>query len=131
VGQSQGQRRRRESIDEYIMMNNSNERTVRRISRREMLLASTACATAVSSRARADTATAPAGRLGVNDRIRVGLIGCGSRGPYVGYIFQSMPNVELAAVCDVHRGHMGAAAQQAEKVSGQAPRQHGDYRRLL
>jgi hypothetical protein len=95
------------------------------MTRREMLLASAGLAATATCRLRADSASRPAPRLGASDVIRVGLIGCGNRGPYISYIFQMMPNVELAAVCDVHKGHMAAAVRQARGVSGREPREQG------
>lgn len=47
---------------------------------------------------------------GANDRIVVGLIGCGGRGTHVAKIFRSMKNVELAYVCDPDQGRRGKAA---------------------
>lgn len=68
---------------------------------------------------------------GANDAISVGLIGCGSRGPYLSYVFQLMPNVRLVAACDVHEQRLAAAVKQAEGVSGEKPRAYRDYRQLL
>lgn len=45
---------------------------------------------------------APAKVLGANDRVRLGLIGCGGRGSYDVSIFKKNPDVEIVAVCDVY-----------------------------
>lgn len=63
----------------------------------------------------------------VNETINMGLVGCGGRGPYLMGIFQSFPNVECLAVCDVHKGR-AAAAQTA--LGGKA-QVFQDFRHLL
>lgn len=65
-----------------------------------------------------------------NATIRVGLIGCGSRGPYLGYVFQSQPNVQVTAVCDVYEKHVNHAAELVSRI-GAKPKIYVDYRRLL
>lgn len=64
---------------------------------------------------------------GPNDTISVGLIGCGSRGPYVGYVFSIRPGVRVTALCDVNRKHLA----RAHKQFGGGPKTYGDYRNLL
>ena len=47
--------------------------------------------------------TTPSGRaLGANDRVIVGLIGCGGRGRYVAGLMREAPGVEFAAAADVY-----------------------------
>jgi predicted dehydrogenase len=64
--------------------------------------------------------------LGANDRIILGVIGCGDRGEYDMALFQRTPEVEVAALCDVY----GA---QTEKTRLKAPRakMFSDHRKLL
>ena len=52
-----------------------------------------------------------------SDRIRVGLIGCGSRGTGAGIIncAQSAPGVELVAMGDLFQDHMDAASERIVK----------------
>jgi predicted dehydrogenase len=50
---------------------------------------------------------------GANDRIAMGLIGCGSRGSYVASLFQKDPKVRFAAVCDVYGARIDKALQFA------------------
>ena len=77
-------------------------------------------------KAAALTAISYARVLGANDRIRLGLIGCGERGLYVASIFQKNPEVELKAVCDVY-------GERADKGVAQAPGAPGirRHRKLL
>ncbi len=72
---------------------------------------------------------------GLNERLRVGLIGTGNRaGSHLAVLIkmqQSGGRVEPAAVCDVYSLHRRRAAERIEKATGNRPRQTGDYRELL
>ena len=65
--------------------------------------------------------------LGASDGVKMGLIGCGGRGRYVGNLMRQVPNVEFAAVCDVYKPQAAAAAEWA----GPGCRAHQDFRKLL
>lgn len=65
--------------------------------------------------------------LGANDRIRVGLIGCGARGQLVGKLMAQVPNVEFAALCDVYHAQIPSALEWA----GQGAKIVKDFRRVL
>jgi len=64
--------------------------------------------------------------IAANDRIHLGVIGCGSRGSFVMREFQRHPEVSVAAVCDVYGTRMERARAQAPGAAGFA-----DYRKLL
>src|SRR6266516_4695212 len=64
---------------------------------------------------------------GANERVRVGLIGCGGRGMLVARLMREVPNVELAAVCDLYSQHLARAKEWA----GSAAKDYTDVRRLL
>ncbi|MPZ21492.1 MAG: hypothetical protein GEV06_26920 [Luteitalea sp.] len=66
--------------------------------------------------------------LGANERLRVGLIGCGGRGRLVMRDILQAPDTELVGACDVYE----ANAQQAttEMAGGRAPT-FQDFRKLL
>ena len=51
---------------------------------------------------------------GANDRIAVGLIGCGGRGRYVAGLMREAPGVEYGAVADVYL----ANAERAKEWAG-------------
>lgn len=72
--------------------------------------------------------TARAAARGANEKITVGLIGCGGRGTHDAGLFRDVPNVELAYVCDVDDGRRGAVAQ---KFGIPSERSVSDLRRLL
>ncbi|MDW8354063.1 MAG: Gfo/Idh/MocA family oxidoreductase [Bryobacterales bacterium] len=65
--------------------------------------------------------------LGANERVVMGLIGCGARGRYLARRMQEVPGVEFAAVCDVYAPNADAAHQLA---GGQA-QVYKDFRGLL
>jgi predicted dehydrogenase len=75
-------------------------------SRREFLQHASAGAVALSALTASDTRAA-----GANDKIIVGLIGCGGRGTHDAGLFQKTPNVELAYVCDVDESRRGSVAK--------------------
>ncbi len=63
---------------------------------------------------------------GANDRIQLGLIGCGGRGRYDMSLFQKDPSVHVSALCDVY-------PQRIEEVRRTAPgaAAFADHRKLL
>lgn len=70
---------------------------------------------------------AAGGILGANDRVKVGWIGCGGRGHYDVSLMRKLPNVEIAAVCDVYAPHAAAA----KAWIGGGCQSFSDFRRLL
>lgn len=64
---------------------------------------------------------------GANERVTVGLIGCGGRGRYVASRMREAPGVEFAATCDVYRTN----AERARQWAGEKAQAYGDFRRLL
>ena len=71
---------------------------------------------------------ASAGRvLGANNRVRLGLIGCGGRGRYVAGFMREAPDAQFVAVCDVFESN----AARAREWAGADCRQFGDLRKLL
>src|SRR5215467_8256733 len=66
--------------------------------------------------------------LGANDRINIGLIGCGGRGRYVARLMRDgSPNVAYTAVADVYNKN----ADIAREWAGSDARSFPDFRRLL
>ncbi len=62
-----------------------------------------------------------------NDRIGVGVIGCGNMGTYDQRDFQSNPDVEVVAVCDVY----DPSLERGQRLAGANAKTYRDYRRLL
>jgi predicted dehydrogenase len=65
--------------------------------------------------------------LGANDRIRMAVIGTGSRGSMDTRFFMSHPDCEFVAACDVRKTRL----DQAMKTIGGSVQGYGDYRRIL
>lgn len=102
---------------------------------RRSVLRKAAGAAAFAAIPRSLTARETARAIGANDRLRIGLIGCGQRGirahmkgisPYA----QSM-NVEVSAVCDPWSKARDEATAQAKEWFGREPRAFVSYRDLL
>lgn len=65
--------------------------------------------------------------LGANDRVNVGLIGCGGRGRHVANLMRQAPNVAFTAVADVYDKNAGIAREWA----GSDAKSFKDFRKLL
>jgi len=63
---------------------------------------------------------------GANERVNLGLIGCGGRGVSVMGTFQKSERVNVTAVCDVYAERIDRAIQRAAGAKG-----YGDHRKLL
>ena len=63
-----------------------------------------------------------------NNKLTVGLIGCGGRGLHDAGLFRDNPNVEIAYVCDPDEGRLASAAKQFAVPSS---RTITDLRRML
>ena len=101
-----------------------------RSSRRNFLKVGSAAAAAAAM-----TASSYARVAGANQRISIGMIGCGSRGvnAHMKGVNQhaNKENVEFTAVCDPWRLRREAAADLVEKWTGKPARQFVSYRDLV
>ncbi len=80
----------------------------------------------------ASTAAALAPRvLGANDRIRVGLIGCGGISVADTSAFFTNGGVEFPVVCDVDDSHIAQTLGRLEKAAGKRPEAVKDFLRLI
>ncbi len=100
------------------------------VSNRREFLKSAAAGTAALA-----TAASHARVLGANERISIGIIGCGQRGfgahmPGV-HKHAKEQNVEITAVCDVWTEYLERAAGQVQEWHGRAPRKFTAYEELL
>lgn len=66
-------------------------------------------------------------RVAASDRIGIGVIGCGNMGTYDQLDFQSNPEVEVVAVCDVD----GTNLAHGQRLAGGKAKTYSDYRRLV
>jgi predicted dehydrogenase len=65
--------------------------------------------------------------LGANDRVVVGLIGCGGRGQDVADLLRKVPGAEYGAMADVYLPNANAA----QKLLNPSAKVFGDFRKLL
>jgi predicted dehydrogenase len=107
-------------------------------SRREFIKGSIAAgavagSSVISGRAVRSLEVASQGKvLGANDRIRIGLIGCGGQGRADLAAALRVKNVECTAVCDVDDSQAARAANMVEVAANQKPGfTTRDFRRLL
>jgi predicted dehydrogenase len=64
---------------------------------------------------------------GANDRVRLGVIGVGSRGRYLTQLFHAVPGVEVVALSDVYADNLREGAAKLARPA----RQHPDHRAVL
>jgi predicted dehydrogenase len=71
--------------------------------------------------------------IGANDRINLGLIGCGGRGRGVMNDMVKLPdgNASLVAVADIWKKRLESYPTDAEKAFGARPKAYAGYRKLL
>lgn len=67
--------------------------------------------------------------IGANDRINIGLIGCGTRGAIVANLMARVPGVAYTALCDVSEETVAKAKQSRYAAPGAEG--YGDFRRIL
>ncbi|MBQ5800831.1 MAG: Gfo/Idh/MocA family oxidoreductase [Clostridia bacterium] len=65
------------------------------------------------------------------DKLRIGFVGYGRRGPGVLRTFAKMPDVEIVAVCDPKEGRPEKAAAETQNVAGYTPLCFSDYRKMI
>ncbi len=85
----------------------------------------------MSSAALAGTALAPRALGGPNDRVRVAVVGVRGQGGSHIQAYGRMPNVEIAALCDIDSNVLNSRLEQVEKASGKKPKGYEDLRKLL
>ncbi len=69
--------------------------------------------------------------LGANERIHLGVIGCGGRGRYDTSLFIRNPDVSVDAICDVDRAQIAKMLEEELNDSDSKPEVFGDFRKLL
>lgn len=75
----------------------------------------------------AGASTEPSGHAVANDRLGVGVIGCGGMGRLNLADFLRNPDVEVVAVCDVYQPNL----ERALELTGDKATSYRDYRRVL
>lgn len=71
--------------------------------------------------------------LGANERLNLGLIGCGGRGKSIlrDMLRHANANAVPVAICDIWKQVLETYPVQVEKLFGVKPRAYADYRKLL
>lgn len=69
--------------------------------------------------------------LGANEKVTLGVIGCGGQGTADMTDFIRSGKAEIVAVCDVDADHVQSAQQECEKRDRKKPEGFKDYRKLL
>ncbi|MGO9241925.1 MAG: Gfo/Idh/MocA family protein [Bryobacteraceae bacterium] len=69
--------------------------------------------------------------LGANDRVRVGLIGCGGISVADTHAFCAHPEVEIPVVCDVDDAQIAKTMERFQKEKWGTPETVKDFRRIL
>jgi predicted dehydrogenase len=98
-----------------------------RISRRSFVETVGLSAGAAALLASQGTSTA----VGANEKVRLGLIGAGSRGNQLLDVFLPQDDVEFVAVADVDDRHASETAERINKAKGSMPAASRDYRAML
>lgn len=86
---------------------------------------------AVAAGAAAPLAGAISKPVSPNDKLVIGLIGCGGMGAANMRNLMEFPDVEVAAVCDVDDNRMPGDINDVEKKYGRRPAIYKDYRQVL
>ena len=94
------------------------------INRREFLQAAVAAGVAARS-------SSLGAAQGANDRIRVGIIGCGNRGNQVATDWMKHQDSMFTAACDVARDRLESTAKRLGGTQGNTLDMYEDYRRIL
>jgi predicted dehydrogenase len=109
----------------------SREETGRHPDRRKFL---TTAAGGLAGAVLATPASSAARVAGANDRLSIGIIGCGNRAASLvndmaGFMREE--NFEFTAVCDVWKVNLNKTARSVQDLSGRAPRTFSRYQDLL
>lgn len=70
-------------------------------------------------------------KLGPNDRVPLAIIGLGGRGRDHMQFYASLPQAEIAAVCDLDQSAQERAVALVEKLTGKKPRVFSDMRKVF
>ncbi len=71
------------------------------------------------------------GKVAANDKVVLGLIGCGGMGSANMHTLMDKPGVEVAALCDVDKNRMPGDIKDVTEKYGRAPEIFHDYRKML
>src|ERR1700729_4168335 len=99
-------------------------------SRREFLKTDEKVVAVATAAERLRTWTTPGNVLGANDRVRIAIVGLRGRGEDHITGYGALPNVEIAALCDIDDNVMNERLNRVRKMGFQ-PKVYTDVRKLL
>jgi len=76
-------------------------------------------------------AARPSSAVAANDRVRIGMIGCGGISVADSQAFLAHPETEIVAVCDVDDAQIAKTVTRLEKLRGKRPEAVKDFRRVV
>jgi predicted dehydrogenase len=68
---------------------------------------------------------------GANDKVIMGLMGCGGRGTYLAEQFALRPDVEIAYLCDANTRRFARVREVVQEAQGKKPTLVQDFRKML
>jgi predicted dehydrogenase len=98
---------------------------------RRKFLATTTAAAVATSLSSPFIRVARAGEPGANDKIRLGVIGCGGMGQVDLTDFLANPEVEVVVICDLDDERIAKGLQICQKAERKAPETTKDFQRVL
>jgi predicted dehydrogenase len=101
------------------------------MTKRRDFLQAAAAAAAVAHARPLIAATQQTGIVGANERIRVGIIGCGNRANQVADDWMKHKDSVFVAACDVAKDRLDETAARLGQVQGNKLDTYEDYRRIL
>ena len=104
---------------------------MQKLTRRSFLGKTAAATLAASSLNSPFIRSVRAGEPGANDKIRLGLIGCGGMGQGDLKCFFLNPEIDCAVICDVDEAQIAKGLEICEQQRGRKPDTVRDFRRVL
>ena len=101
------------------------------INRREFLGASAANAAGLAAAGVVGLTSVASAKAAPSERVAIGVVGVRSQGKTLATALAALPDVDVAAVCDVDMGLLPQVAGDVEALQGHSPRLLADFRRLL
>src|SRR4029077_11203287 len=123
-------RRRRSKADEAVLKGGLMS-TEPELNRREFLKASANSTASLAALSGITFLTRPERVFGANDRVRVAVCGLHGRGMDHVHNYSQLPNVEIAAVCDVDENVLRERLATMDKKGIRRPKTYIDVRKLL
>src|SRR5579863_9560224 len=123
-------RHRRSKVDEAVLKGGLMS-TEQELNRRDFLKASANSTASLAALSTITFLTGPERVFGANDRVRVAVCGLHGRGMDHVLNYSQLPNVEIAAVCDIDENVLRERLATMDKKGIPRPKNYIDIRKLL